>query len=549
MPRGSRSLPRGARTSSRGIGGTRDWSLRRRLAALFIIAGILGAAVATFATIALVRVDQGTSRVIDTVDPADFAVLNMFANMLDEETGLRGYGLTKETSFLQPYQQGLVGVAEYQRQAETLLAGHPQLLAQLRTVEADYASWQTSYVQPSLAVVSGGGAVSDHLSAIGKAHFDTIRTDLAALESGLSISRTHSRDELDSALSTRWAWIITVISLAIAVGATTVLGIRRWVTVPLDRLGAETRTVAAGDISHPINAQGPREVTELGDDVERMRRELEVLIGTAREAQDAAERARAQIDEQAGALRRSNAELEQFAYVASHDLQEPLRKVASFCQLLEQRYADQLDDRARTYIGFAVDGAKRMQALINDLLSFSRTGRTSTGFSSIDLGAPFARAVSDLSKLIEESGAAVTRDPLPKISGDASLLSQLFANLIGNAVKFHSDRPPGVHFSCRRTGHFWTLACTDNGIGIEPQYAEKIFVIFQRLHAKDVYPGTGIGLALCKKIVEYHGGQIWLDTEFSGGTRFCFTLPVLPVLPVEKTTENPLAEDRSAIPS
>jgi light-regulated signal transduction histidine kinase (bacteriophytochrome) len=319
--------------------------------------------------------------------------------------------------------------------------------------------------------------------------------------------------------------------------------------VPLVRLGAETRTVAAGDISHPINAQGPREVTELGDDVERMRRELEVLIGTAREAQDAAERARAQIDEQAGALRRSNAELEQFAYVASHDLQEPLRKVASFCQLLEQRYADQLDDRARTYIGFAVDGAKRMQALINDLLSFSRTGRTSTGFSSIDLGAPFARAVSDLSKLIEESGAAVTRDPLPKISGDASLLSQLFANLIGNAVKFHSDRPPGVHFSCRRTGHFWTLACTDNGIGIEPQYAEKIFVIFQRLHAKDVYPGTGIGLALCKKIVEYHGGQIWLDTEFSGGTRFCFTLPVLPVLPVEKTTENPLAEDRSAIPS
>jgi light-regulated signal transduction histidine kinase (bacteriophytochrome) len=291
-------------------------------------------------------------------------------------------------------------------------------------------------------------------------------------------------------------------------------------------LGAETRLVAAGDIGHAIDVEGPREVTDLGADIEQMRRELEELIATARDAQLAAEDARAQIDEQAEALRRSNGELEQFAYVASHDLQEPLRKVASFCQLLEQRYADQLDDRARTYIGFAVDGAKRMQALINDLLSFSRTGRTTESFTSIDLADPVHRAVRDLSKLIEESGAIITNDPLPHISGDATLLGQLFANLIGNAIKFRGEQAPVVHISCQPDGAFWALACADNGIGIEPQYAEKIFVIFQRLHPKDVYAGTGIGLALCKKIVEYHGGRIWLDTDYVGGTRLCFTLPV-----------------------
>jgi light-regulated signal transduction histidine kinase (bacteriophytochrome) len=264
-----------------------------------------------------------------------------------------------------------------------------------------------------------------------------------------------------------------------------------------------------------------------------------VLIETAREAQVIAEAARAQIDDQAHALRRSNAELEQFAYVASHDLQEPLRKVASFCQLLEQRYAEQLDDRARTYIGFAVDGAKRMQALINDLLSFSRTGRTSGGFVGLELSEPYERAVRDLSRLIEETGAVVTADPLPSISGDATLLSQLFLNLIGNAIKFRGAEAPTVHISCVPDGDYWEFSCADNGIGIEPQYAEKIFVIFQRLHPKDVYPGTGIGLALCKKLIEYHGGQIWLDTSYAGGTRFCFTLPVgqaEQVAPIERTS-------------
>jgi signal transduction histidine kinase len=513
---------------------TPGWSLRRRLTALFATAGVLGAAVAAFAIIALVRVDQGTTRVIDRLDPATESVVNMFASMLDEETGLRGYALTHETQYLAPYHQGIAGEAQYQRQAETLLVDEPVLLAELQAVETAYRAWQSSYVLPSLSAVAAGGSVSDALSAVGKAQFDTVRAKLDTLQGGLADSRAQSRTELKSALSTRWAWIIAALALEVAVAAATVIGVRRWITVPLGRLGLETRTVAAGNIGHAVNVDGPREVTELGADVEQMRQELEVLIATARDAQVIAEAARAQIDEQADALRRSNAELEQFAYVASHDLQEPLRKVASFCQLLEQRYADQLDDRARTYIGFAVDGAKRMQALINDLLSFSRTGRTSVGFISLDLADPVRRALRDLSTLIEEAGAVVTVDPLPDVSGDPTLLGQLFVNLIGNAVKFHGSEPPTVRISCRAEGGFWQLACSDNGIGIEPRYAEKIFVIFQRLHPKDEYPGTGIGLALCKKIVEHHGGKIWLDTDYAGGTRFCFTLPTEP-LPTPRT--------------
>jgi light-regulated signal transduction histidine kinase (bacteriophytochrome) len=211
--------------------------------------------------------------------------------------------------------------------------------------------------------------------------------------------------------------------------------------------------------------------------------------------------------------------------VASHDLQEPLRKVASFCQLLERRYKGQLDDRGEQYIEFAVDGAKRMQQLINDLLAFSRVGRVTTGFAPVDLGQAFAQALTQLQSVVEEAGATVSADPLPTVRGEQSLLVQLFQNLVGNGVKFHGEAPPRVHVTVERSGDMWEFCCRDNGIGIEPQYEDKIFVIFQRLHARDVYGGTGIGLALCKKIVEYHGGRMWLDTTVNDGAAIRWTLP------------------------
>lgn len=240
--------------------------------------------------------------------------------------------------------------------------------------------------------------------------------------------------------------------------------------------------------------------------------------------------------EQTEELRRSNSELEQFAYVASHDLQEPLRKVASFCQLLEKRYGDRMDDRGKQYIDFAVDGAKRMQVLINDLLTFSRVGRVHDAWQAVELETTLDRALGNLAMVIEENGVTVVREaPLPEVHGDPTTLAMLWQNLVGNAIKFRKpDRPSRIVIDCVREdsepgagdGAAWHLSVTDNGIGVAPEFSEKVFVIFQRLHARDEYEGTGIGLALCRKIVEFHGGRIWLEPVPTGGTALHFLLPV-----------------------
>jgi light-regulated signal transduction histidine kinase (bacteriophytochrome) len=261
-----------------------------------------------------------------------------------------------------------------------------------------------------------------------------------------------------------------------------------------------------------------------------MRERLVEQLAQVESVRDGLAEAQQRLESQAAELHRSNRDLEQFAYVASHDLQEPLRKVASFCQLLERRYAGQLDERADQYIAFAVDGAKRMQQLINDLLAFSRIGRRTTGRDEVPLDACFAGALRNLETAIEETGASVSSDPLPVVWGEKALLTALLQNLISNAMKFRSDHPVSVRITVEEQEDEYLFRCSDNGIGIEPQYAERIFVIFQRLHGKDQYSGTGIGLALCKKIVEWHGGRIWLDTEAGGpgsGTTFGWTLPVV----------------------
>jgi PAS domain S-box-containing protein len=223
---------------------------------------------------------------------------------------------------------------------------------------------------------------------------------------------------------------------------------------------------------------------------------------------------------------RAKTELQQFAYVASHDLREPLRMVSSYVQLLARRYKGKLDSDADDFIAFAVDGASRMQGLISDLLTYSRVSTHGKPFEPTDCEAVIDRVAVNLQVQIEESQATITRDALPTVVADPTQLVQLFYNLIGNAIKFRSsERRPEIHVGAQVTDGNWLFMVRDNGIGIDPQHADRIFIIFQRLHSKDAYPGTGLGLAVAKKIVERHGGRIWVESEPGTGATFYFTIP------------------------
>ena len=224
-------------------------------------------------------------------------------------------------------------------------------------------------------------------------------------------------------------------------------------------------------------------------------------------------------------LSRSNKELEQFAYVASHDLQEPLRMVASYTQLIAQRYRGKLDTDADEFIAYAVDGATRMQAIINDLLTLSRVSTRNTPFSRVDAKLSLDKALANLRLVIGETGATIICDSLPALKADGSQLTQLFQNLIGNAIKFRGDNPPRVEIGAEQQNGDWVFHVRDSGIGIAPEYFERIFLMFQRLHTKKEYPGSGIGLTIFKKIVERHGGRIWIESEPGKGTAFYFTIP------------------------
>jgi len=253
-------------------------------------------------------------------------------------------------------------------------------------------------------------------------------------------------------------------------------------------------------------------------------REPMELVSVARDVTERKE-SEAKLNKTMAELARSNAELEQFAYVASHDLQEPLRMVASYTQLLARRYKDKLDADADEFIGYAVDGATRMQQLINDLLAYSRVGTRGKPFEPTDCEEVLNKALVNLQVAIAENSAVVTHDQMPTVKADATQMIQLFQNLIGNAVKFHGDNKPEVHVGAKRNCSDWIFSVKDNGIGIDPKYHERIFLIFQRLNGRKEYPGTGIGLTICRKIVDRHKGRIWVESQPGQGSTFYFTIP------------------------
>ena len=441
----------------------------------------------TFRTIARSRDDIGwvthTHLVLEALDA-------LSANVTDAETGQRGFLLTGQEPYLRPYNDALNHVQESTRALRDLTSDNPVQQSNLNRLEPVVAL-KLAELQARIDIRKRDGldaAAKAVRDGSGRLHMDQIRAVIAEMKDEEQRLLT-ARSQEASVSSSRAARVIVIGNL-LALFFLLLAG-----AVIFQEMGQRRRA--------------EEEVRNLNADLERR-----VADRTA------------ELAERAKDLTRSNSELQQFAYVASHDLQEPLRMVASFTQLLAKRYSDKLDDDAREFINYAVDGAKRMQTLISDLLSYSRVGTQGKAFELVHCDAVLDRVLKSLKIAIEDNGAVIAREPLPAVSGDSIQLSQLFQNLLTNAIKFHGEKPPLVQISAKKNGSTWKLSVRDNGIGISPDHADRIFVIFQRLHTKTEYPGTGIGLAICKKIVERHGGRIWVEASPGGGSTFFFTIPV-----------------------
>lgn len=517
----------------------------------FLVLAVMSVVVAVGSVVGarlLDRTGAASDRLVQRIQPARAEAYRLQAALIDQETGSRGYALTGDAQFLAPYTDGRAREQESVATLRRLLPADPDLLADLDLIEDAATAWRRDFADPLVAGVTPGEPrpLDKRAATEAKNAFDDIRRLFETQNADLLTARNDGLAELRHTRTVR----NLVLSGMVAAFFVTTIGMTLlvWLLVirPLGILRASTRRIAEGHFDHPISRNGPRDIRGVARDVDLMRHRIMEELDSSRDQERRLTELAAGLDAQALELRRSNAELEQFAYVASHDLQEPLRKVASFCQLLEKRYSDKLDERGQQYIDFAVDGAKRMQVLITDLLTFSRVGRVSDAHESVSLDAVLDKALANLTTAVEESGARIDRpDRLPTIGGDPTLLTMLWQNLVGNAIKFRAaDRAPVVTISCApdpETPDVWSLAVTDNGIGIPPEFAEKVFVIFQRLHSRDSYSGTGIGLSLCKKIVDHHGGRIWIDSSYAAGTRICFTLPAQPAstpaaVPVQEGT-------------
>ncbi|HEY1973423.1 MAG TPA: ATP-binding protein [Pseudonocardia sp.] len=513
----------------------RAWTLARR-ASVLVSLGWLGVVVALAVLFAVTGRNQAAVvDLLERVGPARRGAASLLTTLVEEQNAVRGYALTGDPARQATYE----AVSDHagRQVAELrplLLTSDPDAIGYLNQLLADLTTWRNEGANPLLAAVAKGGArpAADSTYLAEELRFGDVLNSARVLIAQLEAQRDVATLRLENSRDIELITLTSAGVMAAIAGVLTILLVRRWVTSPIERLAADARRVANGDHEHRLaEPPGPPELVRVAADVERMRSRIVNELAQLAASQDQLRATQRELEQQALDLVRSNRDLEQFAYVASHDLQEPLRKVAGFCQLLQRRYSGQLDERAEQYIEFAVDGAQRMQQLISELLQFSRVGRSERQLSDVLLADVAVDALAELepARLAASVGgdqAEVTMGTLPVVHGDPVLLRQLLANLIGNALKFHRpDEAASVRVDATPDPSGWLVTVADNGIGIDPKFAEKIFVLFQRLHAKQTYPGTGIGLALAKRIVEYHGGRIWLDTEREDGTTIRFTLP------------------------
>ncbi|RAO28368.1 Phytochrome-like protein cph1 [Micromonospora noduli] len=507
------------------------WSLRRRVITLLTVVGFLLIGLASAEAAMAARNRTQIDAVLNETGPLRVQSQELLNALLDQETAIRGYAVSGDQDDLNPYREGLAQEQSVIVSMRTLLDDYPEISQELRTVEERVTQWRQSVAEPVIATTEESGTTAGQalVTEAARQQFDEVRSAVNDLQAEVLAAREQTATNVRTSSNVLVVLLIVAALVVVVAGAVLLLSLDRMVVRPLTGLATQVREVAEGDYQHRIATVGPPEFIQLGEDVDAMRQKIAADLAEVRAARERIEWVNSQLQKQAEELTRSNRDLEQFAYVASHDLQEPLRKVASFCQLLQRRYAGQLDERADQYIAFAVDGAQRMQRLINDLLAFSRIGRLTTGFVEVDLNKVMGDVAGQTEAARQYADAELTWDELPVISGEEPLLTNLLANLVSNSIKFRRpDVPSKVHVSARLVGAEWEITCQDNGIGIEPEFADKIFVIFQRLHSKDAYPGTGIGLAIVKKIVEYHGGRVWVDTDVPEGTAIRFTLPALP---------------------
>jgi signal transduction histidine kinase len=507
------------------------WSLGLRVTALIAAVAVALGLIAVAAALTAADNRASTQHLLNDITPALVHAEQLQSALLRQQSGMRTFALTGRDDDLDAYRDAQRLERDVLDRLDVLLTGEPELRQRARDAGVALVRYRAEIAEPIIAATRTDGAAPQRATPNDQSR--TIFASATGQIAGLAGSLADRRDSLGRSVNR--ADTALVILLIGALATVIVAGIalsyllRRLIIRPVMEMAGEVRRVARGEYDHEISGTraGPRELQRLARDVDAMRVQITRDLRTVRTARSEIEVANRLLEEQADELTRSNRDLEQFAYVASHDLQEPLRKVASFCQLLQRRYAGQLDERADQYIEFAVDGAQRMQRLINDLLAFSRIGRLTGGFTDVDLNKAATDAAAQFESVRDETGAEITFDNLPVVRGEEALLGALVANLIGNALKFrHPERLPRIRLSGRQVGDEWEISCEDNGIGIEPEYAEKVFVIFQRLHAKETYPGTGIGLAIAKKITEYHGGRIWIDPDHRAGTLIRFTIPV-----------------------